>query len=82
MKKEIEEIEEIRESLRAIDMLSKMTSTKEPFGLFNVHFWSDKTGDSLLHCEIRSVDSVLSHGQGETLHQAVYNCYHNMGHYN
>lgn len=34
-------------------------SIEDPYGLFEPYIWKDKLGDSMWHCEIKSVDAVL-----------------------
>ena len=64
-----------KNTLLATGFLKMMASIDEPFGLFEPHLWKDKIGDSKWHCDIRSCDSILTRGLGDTMEEAIIDCY-------
>lgn len=61
-------------------LLKVMGGIDDPFELFEPFLWKDKIGDSMWHCEIRSVDAIIWYGNGDTALEAVEACYnHAMG---
>ena len=62
-------------TLETIKMIEEMAGIDEPWELFEPYIWKDKIGDSLWHCEIRSVDATLAQGMGVDLDQAIERCY-------
>ena len=58
-----------------IKMLEDMASVNEPFGLFEPRLWKDKIGDSLWHCGLFSVNGCIIEATGNTMEEAVRNCY-------
>lgn len=57
-----------------VEAIENMGSINEPYELFEPYIYKDKLGDSMWHCEIRTTHSVLWHGEGGGVHEAVYNC--------
>ncbi len=62
-------------TLIVVDLFKKMAETYKPFELFESHLWKDKIGDSKWHCDIRSCDAILTKGLGETMEEAIIDCY-------
>ena len=58
------------------EMIEEMGSIKEPWELFELTIFRDKIGDSLWHCKICSCDAILIHKTGESLKEAVSECYY------
>lgn len=60
---------------RLANMLDEMGGVGEPWGLFEPYLWKDKLGDSKWHCEVQSNCASFWHGCGNTVEEAVRNCY-------
>jgi hypothetical protein len=65
-------------SIKTLEILNEMASTKEPWGLFEPYLWKDKVGDSRWHCEIRSVNCCVCSAEDETIIGALEKVYFKM----
>ena len=58
-----------------VGILREMGEVHEPWGLYEPYLWRDKVSDDLWHCELQTVNGSIWQGKGNTVEEAVIQCY-------